>query len=1031
MEPGTMVRLKADPGRVGVTTGKKKKIGPDIRWHVAFPDGKEFHKEIHLEVIQDDDEHPIDLLRQGKLGRARDLRGNLAHIRLNGRLANLIYSMDTTNTDFYAYQFKPVLNFLDAPSNGLLIADEVGLGKTIEAGLIWTELRSRFDIRRVMVFCPAMLQQKWQAELSQRFGIDGVILKPQDVHRYFQEYKAGERQEYALISSMQGFRPRKGWNDGINNKDAASVLSRFLENIKYEDSLLDLLIIDEAHYLRNPATMTSTIGRLLREVSEYVILLSATPIHLKNRDLYQLLNLVDENTFNQPLVFDEILEANEPLIQLRDAVLSSGLDQRDFVSLLEKAQSHPFFESNRQIRSILDNPPTDDILKNMDERVALANRLESINLLGKVVNRTRKRDVTEWKVVREAVPEMIPMSDPERQFYNRTTDLIREYALKYSGHEAFLLVMPQRQMSSSMPAAIREWQRKGGVEANQIYEDQGIDNFSESELGPLTRELALEALEFSNYEELRQNDSKYKRLRDELIKYLNKYPKEKIVLFAFFRPTLRYLEERLKEDGIEAIVLMGGFGIDKYAVLEHFREESGPNVLLSSEVASEGIDLQFSRLIINYDLPWNPMKVEQRIGRLDRLGQKAPQITIWNLFYEDTIDARIYTRLFVRLEIFKRAIGTLEAVLGDEIRKLTEDLLLGKLTPAQEEARIKQTEQALTNRRNLEIELEDQAGTLMAHGDYILHQVRAARELHRHISNNDIWSYINDFFLQKYPGTEFVQIRPNELIFDIKLTDIARYDFDQFLKENHMQGKTRLTSAYPQRLRCRFKNEVNPGRPGQPETISQFHPLVRFVSHCINSDVAFKYYSPISVSLSRQEMPDSDIHAGIYVFSVERWSVRGIRDIEQLHVSARLLGDEKGKLSDDQAEKLVTIAARQSEDWQMAPNVVGLNEAAELIEQCMVEAEKKYESFMEQLRCENNDRADVQEKALIQHRDRQLDKLTDLMERQRGRERIARMTRGRIDALKSRVDQKLMEIQSRRELRYNKQEVCVGMISIH
>jgi SNF2 family DNA or RNA helicase len=1030
MEPGTMVRLKADPGRVGVTTGKNKKIGPDIRWQVAFPDGKEFHKEVHLEIIlDDDDEHPVDLLRQGKLGRASDLRGNLTHIRLNGRLANLIYSMDTTNTDFYAYQFKPVLNFLEAPSNGLLIADEVGLGKTIEAGLIWTELRSRFDIRRVMVLCPAMLREKWQAELTRRFGIDAAILTPRDVHRYFREYRTGERLEYAMICSMQGFRPRKGWNRDQDIRDPASMLARFVEEIKHQEPLLDLLIIDEAHYLRNPESMTSNLGRLLRDVSENVILLTATPIHLKNMDLYQLLNIVDENTFNQPNVFDEILEANAPLIQARDAVLSKELRQETFISMIEEAQAHPFFENNRQIQAILKNPPTNETFRDMDKRVDLAGRLDSINLLGKVVNRTRKREVTEWQVVRRAVPEMIPMSKPEKQFYKRVTELIREYALRYSGHEAFLLVMPQRQMSSSMPAAIREWQRKGEIDAKQIYEDLGLDDFIEDEFGPLTQELASRASEMGSYEELRQNDSKYMRLRESLISYLNKHPKEKIVLFAFFRHTLKYLKERLDEDGIKAIVLMGGARIDKHAVIERFQEEDGPNILLSSEVASEGIDLQFSRVIVNYDLPWNPMKVEQRIGRLDRLGQKSPQIAIWNLFYEDTIDARIYNRLFDRLKIFERALGGLEAILGDEIRKLTEDLLLGKLTPEQEEERIRLTELSLTTRRKKEEELEAEAGTLMAYGDYILHQVRAARELHRHISSEDIWNYIYDFYRRKYIGTEFVQAKPDELIFDVKLSDMARFDLDKYINENHLQGGTRLSYAYPQKVRCLFKNQVSSGRPWQMEIISQFHPIVRFVSHYIDSDTSFKYYSPVSVSLSRREI--SDIPTGVYVFSVERWSIRGIREIERIHISAGSLSSGQGMLSDDQAEKLVMTAARQGDDWQVAANVFDFNKAAELIEKFMVQAEKKYETYVEQLRYENNDRADVQEKSLKRHRDQQLEKLADLLERQIDRERIARMTRGRIEALKSRVDQKLMEIQSRRELRHLKQEICVGIIRIH
>ena len=117
MEPGTTVRLKADPGRVGIITGKVRERAGKKSWQVRFPDGASYYREVHLEVLSDVEEDPVELLQKGKLGRARDLRGNLTHIRLTGRLANLIYSMDTTNTDFYAYQFKPVLNFLDV--NGI------------------------------------------------------------------------------------------------------------------------------------------------------------------------------------------------------------------------------------------------------------------------------------------------------------------------------------------------------------------------------------------------------------------------------------------------------------------------------------------------------------------------------------------------------------------------------------------------------------------------------------------------------------------------------------------------------------------------------------------------------------------------------------------------------------------------------------------------------------------------------------------------------------------------------------------------
>lgn len=157
MNPGTLVRIKSDPGRRGITTGKSR-IKPDGRifWQVSFPDGVQYIPEKQMEQILAELDAPVDLLNQGKFGRARDLRGTITHIRLNGRLADLIYSMEITNTDFYSYQFKPVLTFLDSPSNGLLIADEVGLGKTIEAGLIWTELRSRYNSRNLVILCPAL-----------------------------------------------------------------------------------------------------------------------------------------------------------------------------------------------------------------------------------------------------------------------------------------------------------------------------------------------------------------------------------------------------------------------------------------------------------------------------------------------------------------------------------------------------------------------------------------------------------------------------------------------------------------------------------------------------------------------------------------------------------------------------------------------------------------------------------------------------------------------------------------------------------
>jgi len=1030
MTPGSRVRIKADPGRVGVITGKKRERARRVYWQVTFPEGADFVLESQLEIIPEDLEDPIVLLEQGKFGRARDLRGNLTYIRLNGRLANLIYSMETTNTDFFAYQFKPVVNFLESPSDGILIADEVGLGKTIEAGLIWTELRSRLDARRLLVLCPAMLREKWRDELLIRFGMDAEITGAAEIQRRFSEFRQGQRFEYALIGSMQGLRPLRGWDAEPPRSGASSALARFLRDNADEDPLVDLLIVDEAHYMRNPEAMTASLGRLLRDVAAHVVLLSATPIHLRNRDLYQLLNLVDEDTFNQPQVFDFILEANEPLVAARDAVLRGSVDAKEVIGLLNDARLHPLLTGNRQLTGLLDDILLAREFDDRGVRSELASKLEKINLLGRVVTRTRKREVEEWRVLREAVADEVTPTDMERQFYDNVTDLVRKYCKRHEAHEGFLLVMPQRQMSSSMPAALRDWQNRGPVDAETAYEDLGNHEVKSTEpLGPLVEELVRRAYELGDYHDLKARDTKYANLRRKLKRYLTESPKEKIVLFAYFRPTLHYLAERLTAEGIDCVTLTGGAGLDKQAIINRFREPTGPNVLLSSEVASEGVDLQFARVVVNYDLPWNPMKVEQRIGRIDRLGQRSPKVTIWNLFYADTIDSRIYNRLYQRLGIFERALGGLEAILGEKIRSLTMALLRGTLSPQDEEDRIEQTAMALAVYRLQEEELEHEAGNLIAHGDYILNQVRAARELSRWITGEDLWIYVRDFFSREYPGCDFRQIGADDLVFDVKLSTEARFDFERFLRSQRLLHQTTLARGRPKGVRCAFRNRPRSGGPRTNEYVTQFHPLVRFVSQQLRqSDEG--YYPTVSVVVAREVL--ASLSPGIYVFTVDRWSLQGLRDIERLSFLAKPLNGASAFLPDDTAEQLATAAARSGKDWPAAANTVDLSHAASIVEQCLEESQLRYEHYVREIDFENNDRADVREQSLKRHWDRQRGRREQTLARHRllGRERLIPAVEGQIAKLNQTMSQRLAEIEQQRKLKHHKQEVCMGLIRV-
>ena len=179
-----------------------------------------------------------------------------------------------------------MLTFLESPSNAILIADEVGLGKTIEAGLIWTELRARYDARRLLIVCPAMLRDKWSLELDSKFGVDAVQLSAAELEQELQRNKHDTPEGKGFICSLQGIRPPPQWR-AASQPEGSARLAQLLDKLAESGPVIDLLVIDEAHYLRNPNTRSAEVGHLLREVSEHIVLLSATPINNREEDLYQ------------------------------------------------------------------------------------------------------------------------------------------------------------------------------------------------------------------------------------------------------------------------------------------------------------------------------------------------------------------------------------------------------------------------------------------------------------------------------------------------------------------------------------------------------------------------------------------------------------------------------------------------------------------------------------------------------------------------------------------------------------------------
>ncbi len=1026
MQSGQQVRLINDPGRIGITTEKSVERGNRKLILVRFPTGSEYIYLDQLEPIETS-EHPLDLFNEKKLSGVKDLRRTLTFERLTGRLIDLIYSMEITNTDFYAYQFKPVLKIMENISKGILIADEVGLGKTIEAGLIWTELMSRYDnFRKLMILCPAVLREKWQLELKNRFGIKADIVTSKDAVKVLKNARIeGAFASFAIICSMQGLRPKRQEDEEISNDP----LLKLIEECQYEEPLIDCLIIDEAHYLRNPETRTAKLGKKLRTVSEYMILLSATPIHLRNADLFYLLNLIDADNFTYLNSFNDVLEANRPLVKLKDILLSNRyLPQNDFITFVKTAKSHRLLRDSLQLTEYIDNPPSDIDLADRTKRAKLASHFDSVNILGNIVNRTRKRDVME-RVPRKPHPVRIMLSAPEKCFYDKVTEIVREFCSKNLYYENFMLVTPQRQMSSSMPAALREWKRRGELlDDVTLYEDLGVEQ--ENTIGPLTFELVSKAGQLGNYEELYANDSKYIELEKLLIDFFKDSTQEKIVIFSFFKATLHYLFERLSSADIGCIILEGKPDIDKTAIVDQFEKDERIRVLLSSEVGSEGIDLQFCSTIINYDLPWNPMKVEQRIGRIDRIGQKAALLHIINLFYDETIDSRIYDRLLSRLKIFEEALGDIEAVIGDRIRRLSIDLLSNHLTPEEEAEQIERTYQALANTKYEEERLENEAASLVAYGDYILNKINAARDMNKWISGKELLNYVADYITYNYTGSEVKLVSLQDLVCTITLSDQARQDLHTFIRQNKIATPTRLTSPNQTIIKCQFKNKLF-AADQKIEIINQIHPLIRFISTEIPKKEHY-FHPAVSVLVNHKEF-QTPFKPGIYAFAIQKWSFKGIRDFEKLVFVAGNIDSNKVALNPDDSEYLIMTAALCGKNWHEARTLENWAEYSNILnESCLLELDNQFQTECRKIRIKNEDDANRHIRTLEIHHENEKSRLLELIAKHQdaGRDFQVKMHVPRLKKLDDQFEQQKKLIEKKRGIESNSTTINVGIIKV-
>jgi ERCC4-related helicase len=568
-------------------------------------------------------------------------------------LGKLTASLQDAQVDLNPHQVEAALFAFKSPlSNGAILADEVGLGKTIEAGIIlsqqWAERK-----RCLLIICPANLRKQWNQELSEKFFLPSIILETKSFNQMIKEGNLNPFQSEGTII--------------ICSFQFAKAKTPFLRQTPW-----DLVVIDEAHRLRNVYKSSNVIGKAIKEalLPFKKVLLTATPLQNSILELYGLTSLIDDYVFGDLKSF----KSN----------YSHQLTEVDFADL--------------------------------------RNRLQP------VCKRTLRRQVLEYVnyTERKAILEEFHPTEEEQQLYEWVSDYLQQtklYALPSSQRQLMTLVMRKLLASSSfaiygtlntMIARLEkliakddlniidaveedfetldeiqdEWQSDG---EEVLYEEEYI---SDEDIEAIQSEIGV-LKQFRDLAGIIKINSKAQHLLTALDKAFEQLRKlganQKALIFTESRRTQDFLLRILEENGYAGnVILFNGsnndrqskeiykewlaehFGTDKItgsytadkraAIVDHFRDKS--TIMIATEAAAEGVNLQFCSLVVNYDLPWNPQRIEQRIGRCHRYGQKFDVVVVNFLNKKNAADVRVYELLDEKFRLFNGVFGASDEVLG-------------------------------------------------------------------------------------------------------------------------------------------------------------------------------------------------------------------------------------------------------------------------------------------------------------------------------------------------------------------------------
>lgn len=830
---------------------------------------------------------------------AKDLNALLtARLILNPSISSL-YSLNSAKIDYIPYQFRPVLKIVKSDSPRILIADGVGVGKTIEAGLVLKELQARFDYKSVLVICPRPLitEKKWQNELK-RFGekfvhIDGKQLKycieeteldygewPSDYQKCIIPYSLFDE---AVVCGT-------ATKDGVVKKLDRKSLYDLKPFPKF-----DLVILDEAHHIKNQNTFAYQAAQMFCDNSESIVLLTATPIQLADKDLFVLLNLLRPDLVFDIDSFRHMAKPN-PFINEAAKIIRSNQEnwQEAALEQLKLAGDTPW-----GVAMLTTNPTYQKAVRMLnrdtitsEQRVELIGEVESLHTFANMINRTRRRDIGNF-TLRKPETIKVTFTEAQRELYSLLMKTQTDILIKLHGDRGirFMMTTIMRQAASCIHG-LKPFLQTILTRRFDELDISGLDveEDSNTELGeklyqsmsvPKIKEAVKQIILLA--ENLDEQDNKLDALIN-TIKGKQHMANNRVMVFSSFRHTLTYLADKLISAGIRVGVVHGGVpDEDRVKLRSRFMmnksEKGAIDVLLFSEVGCEGLDYQFCDCMVNYDLPWNPQAIEQRIGRIDRNGQKSESVFIVNIITEDTIDCDIYDRCLSRIGVFNASIGDSEQILGDitkEIYNIAEQYILD---PEERREKLQQLQDNQIRLIQEQQKMEDEKHTFFGldlSENVMRKELQDATNIH--LSAEAIERLV-ETYLEKRLGDSNAYILGDGKAKTLRLNaDNRRLLFEDYCKllkqanPVYKQWDQYLNNSVP------FEKITFDGEYASENSdvvfIMPTHPLVKQALKCFEDE-------PILCSL---KVKTDSLPAGEYPFIIYEWLYKGVKPDNKLQV---------------------------------------------------------------------------------------------------------------------------------------------------